>query len=78
MRMIDIVEAIHESNSIALITHINPDGDAVGSLIALMLALDKMEKSVYGYCQDDVPKSLCFWTAQTEYQSQQIRLNDTI
>jgi phosphoesterase RecJ-like protein len=60
MRMIDIVEAIHESNSIALITHINPDGDAVGSLIALMLALDKMEKSVYGYCQDDVPKSLCF------------------
>jgi len=58
--MTDIVEAINESNSIALITHINPDGDAVGSLIALMHALDKMGKSVYGYCQDDIPRSLSF------------------
>ena len=40
--MNDIVQLIAESSSIALITHINPDGDAIGSTIALMHALDKI------------------------------------
>ncbi|HZJ58270.1 MAG TPA: DHH family phosphoesterase, partial [Clostridia bacterium] len=60
MGMIDIIQPIDRSDSIALITHMNPDGDAVGSLIALMRALDKMGKSVDAYCQDEVPGALNF------------------
>ena len=40
--MNDIVKAIDNSPSVALITHINPDGDAIGSTLALMHALDKI------------------------------------
>ena len=60
MTMNDIVQLIAESSSIALITHINPDGDAIGSTIALMHALDKMGKLVDVYCQDTVPSMLNF------------------
>lgn len=60
MTMNDIVQLIAESSSIALITHINPDGDAIGSTIALMHALDKMGKLVAVYCQDTVPSMLNF------------------
>jgi len=58
--MNDIVQSIIQSSSIALITHINPDGDAIGSTIALMHALDKMEKLVDVYCQDMVPSMFDF------------------
>ncbi len=58
--MNDILQSIAQSSSIALITHINPDGDAIGSTIALMHALDKMEKSVDVYCQDNIPSMFDF------------------
>jgi len=60
--MNDIVQLITESSSIALITHVNPDGDAIGSTIALMHALDKIGKLVDVYCQDLVPSRLNFLT----------------
>lgn len=55
MKMIDIVQPISKCSSVALITHINPHGDAIGSSIALMHALEGMGKLVDVYCQDDVP-----------------------
>lgn len=56
MRMTDIITPILDSDSVAIITHVNPDGDAIGSSIALMHALDAVGKSVDIYCQDDPPK----------------------
>lgn len=58
--MTDIIPSISGSSSIALIIHISPDGDAVGSSIALMLALESMGKFVDIYCQDEVPKLFDF------------------
>lgn len=60
MKMIDIKGVILDSSSIALITHINPDGDAVGSSLALMHALKDLGKQVEIFCQDDVPEMFGF------------------
>jgi phosphoesterase RecJ-like protein len=43
-----------------LATHINPDGDAIGSLGALALVLEGMGKQVVAYCRDEVPSFLRF------------------
>lgn len=42
----NIKESIFSSNSIAILTHENPDGDAVGSSLAMMHALKKLGKDV--------------------------------
>lgn len=41
-----IKESIMNSNKIAILTHENPDGDAIGSSLGLMLALKKIGKDV--------------------------------
>jgi phosphoesterase RecJ-like protein len=41
-----VIRCLAESRNILLTTHINPDGDAVGSLLALGLGLEKWGKSV--------------------------------
>lgn len=41
-------------------THVNPDGDAIGSMGALALVLEGMAKQVVAYCQDEVPRFLRF------------------
>jgi len=45
-----LVEAIATAPRILVTTHRNPDGDAIGSAIAMILALEAMNKEVYGYC----------------------------
>ena len=44
--MNNILDVIHVSNNILLLTHENPDGDAVGSVMALYLVLKDMKKNV--------------------------------
>ena len=38
--------AVEKAGSILLVTHMNPDGDAIGSLVALALALRERGKQV--------------------------------
>ena len=42
-----IKELIESSKSIGLLAHENPDGDAIGSLIAFYLILRDMNKDVF-------------------------------
>ena len=42
--------ALQGAARILVCTHRNPDGDALGSAIAAILALEGMGKEVYGYC----------------------------
>jgi phosphoesterase RecJ-like protein len=51
-----IAAALQRSGSVLLSVHKNPDGDALGSQLALMLALDKLGKSVTGQNLDPVPE----------------------
>ena len=42
----NIIEVISKANRIGIFTHINPDGDAIGSSMALFLGLRKINKDV--------------------------------
>lgn len=50
-----IVHAFEQAGSIALCAHVNPDGDAIGSILLLMHALDKMGKQVTPLLAQDRP-----------------------
>ncbi len=52
--------AIKESRSIVLACHVNPDGDALGSLLGLALALTPLGKDLLCLSQDGVPDILRF------------------
>lgn len=53
-----IGELFHAANRILVITHVRPDGDAVGSLLGLGLALQEYGKQVEMVISDGVPQSL--------------------
>lgn len=52
--------AIAKANTILIATHINPDGDAVGSSLALAEGLEQLGKTVRVCCADPVPQNLKF------------------
>ena len=67
-----IIEKIRESERIIIVSHVNPDGDAVGAGLGLLLALHKlneklksedeefMEKVVRFVLDDSIPRNLRF------------------
>jgi phosphoesterase RecJ-like protein len=50
-----IVGAIHQHQRFLVATHVRPDGDAIGSLMALTFMLRRLGKKADPYCQDEVP-----------------------
>lgn len=52
--------ALERANSIILVTHVSPDGDAIGSLLGLMHALRERGKSVEVAVDGGVPDNLRF------------------
>ena len=55
-----IVDLLKKSNKILLTTHTNPDGDALGSMLAFYIALKKMGKEVIAVCSGNTPEVLNF------------------
>ncbi len=49
------VKALDLSKKVMIVAHVNPDGDTLGCLLALGLALMQKEKKVSLLCQDAVP-----------------------
>ena len=49
---------IGSANQIAILTHTNPDGDAIGSSLALALALNKLGKDARVVIPDGLPDFL--------------------
>ncbi len=56
----DAAAAIRQSRTIVLACHVNPDGDALGSLLGLALALLALGKTVTCLSEDGVPAMLTF------------------
>src|SRR3954467_1228351 len=50
-----VVDAIHGHQRFLLTTHENPDGDALGSLLAMKLALDQLGKDAVMVLHGDAP-----------------------
>ena len=55
-----LLEDIRQARKIVLCAHVSPDGDTLGSSLAMRLALEKMGKQVWVICQDAVPGYLSF------------------
>ncbi|WP_028583573.1 DHH family phosphoesterase [Desulfogranum mediterraneum] len=49
-----LIRAIAQADNIVLATHINPDGDAMGSLLGLSDILEQMGKRVFAYLEQPV------------------------
>src|SRR6202007_745480 len=47
---------------VAILTHVRPDGDAIGSQLAMVLALRKLGKNVVAWNEDGLPESFAFLT----------------
>lgn len=45
----EIIDAIAKAKTIAIVTHVGPDGDAAGSTLALSLLLQQIGKDAHGY-----------------------------
>ena len=55
----DFIKAVDSSETIAIISHQNPDGDTCGSAIALYRALNLYaKKNVYLFCDSNIKDSL--------------------
>jgi bifunctional oligoribonuclease and PAP phosphatase NrnA len=50
-----VAEAIRSNDRFLLVTHENPDGDALGSILAMRLALDQLGKDKVMYLYGDAP-----------------------
>ena len=55
-----IAAALRQAGSVCICSHVTPDGDTIGSALAMALALKTMGKRVRAFCQDKVPDNLCF------------------
>ena len=56
----EIITHLRQADSILISVHRNPDGDALGSQIALMIALERLGKAVTIHNLDPVPESYRF------------------
>ncbi len=56
----EIADTFRQAQRIALVSHVRPDGDAVGSLLGLALSLRQMGKTVLPILEDGVPDNLMF------------------
>ena len=55
-----ILEAVNQSRSVCVVGHVRPDGDCVGSQLALGLALQAAGKEVSVWNEDPAPTKLKF------------------
>lgn len=53
---------LKEQDNILIISHKSPDGDTIGSALALCLALQELGKTVFFACSDDIPKKFDYLT----------------
>lgn len=56
----EIAQKIREAKSILLFPHVNLDGDALGSCVALCKALRSLKKEAWILLEDDIPANLRF------------------
>ncbi len=59
-RFDEIIERIKAGRRFIVVSHVNPEGDAVGSLLGMTLMLRGMGKEATPFLQDPIPKILQF------------------
>jgi phosphoesterase RecJ-like protein len=69
---------ISKANKVFLIAHVDPDGDAIGSTLALAHALRSMGKECSLACNDPVPEILSFLPGVEQFGTPQVMDHDLI
>lgn len=64
-----LLDAIRSKGSIVLATHLNPDGDALGSLLGLADILESMGKKVFRYLEKPVSHLYSFIPGSSQAQT---------
>ncbi|MDH3585107.1 MAG: DHH family phosphoesterase [Phycisphaerae bacterium] len=65
----EIAATLRAANCVVVTTHAKPDGDALGSLLALSRALEVLGKDVQRWVMPPVPRSLKFLTEGVQMHS---------
>ncbi|KLU63461.1 bifunctional oligoribonuclease and PAP phosphatase NrnA [Peptococcaceae bacterium CEB3] len=60
-----LVNELRKAPKVALFSHVSPDGDCIGSMLALGLALESLGKEVEFYNPDPLPHNLTFLPGAT-------------
>ena len=69
-----LLSALKNADNFMLCAHVNPDGDAIGSMLATARLLEKLGKNVTMVCQDPVPKKqLCLPGAENVFPPDWVR-----
>lgn len=66
-----VAKAIRQAGRIALCAHVSPDGDTIGSTLALRWGLEQLGKQVTVFCQDKVPDNLRFLPGAADFRTPQ-------
>lgn len=69
-----LLDFLLEKESFLIATHINPEGDALGSSLALSVALESLGKKTFIYCKDSVPE---FYKFLPQYEKVRDSLPDS-
>jgi phosphoesterase RecJ-like protein len=56
----EMITKLRKASKVALFSHVSPDGDCIGSILALGLGLEKLNKQVYLFNSDPLPANLAF------------------
>ena len=72
------LELINKSKNILLVTHEKPDGDALGSLVAMYLVLAKLGKKVNGVVSGTIAQNYQFLPKLDEFTDRLTALRDFI
>ncbi len=73
--MKQIIQQLKNSRSVLIASHVNPDGDAIGSLLAMGLALDALNIKATLYNESDIPAVYQFMPEIKRIQNQISRVH---
>lgn len=62
----EVAALLKNCKTAAICCHVRPDGDAIGSGLALTLALENAGKKVYMLCEEEPPERLCLFPAMSK------------
>jgi len=63
------IELVRSAQKVLIFSHVNPDGDALGSILALTLVLKKLGKEVTAVTQENIPENLQFLPSKDHLSS---------
>ena len=64
----EVLWAIRGAKSVALVCHVSPDGDTIGSALALRHGLEQTGRRTALFCQDLPPEYLCFMDGAEDFR----------